>query len=199
MYDVKEVIIVEGNYDKIKLSGFIESPIFVTNGFGVFNNKGRAEAIKTFAKTTGIVILTDSDSAGLKIRAYIKQLVKEGKVLDAFVPEVLGKERRKKIGAKEGLLGVEGISQEVIMEALKKSGATICGVAEEKRSSRQVTKADLYALGLSGRENSELLRKKLLKELCLPTKLSANTLAKTLDRLLTFEELAQLVEKIKQV
>ncbi|MBR4173540.1 MAG: DUF4093 domain-containing protein [Clostridia bacterium] len=197
MFSVKEVIIVEGNYDKIKLSGFIESPVFAVGGFSVFNDDEKKKAIKTFSEKMGIVILTDSDSAGLKIRAFLRQLAKNGTVFDAFVPEIYGKERRKKIGGKEGLLGVEGISEEVILEAVKKSGATVSGEKQCKKMRTPVTKADFYKLGISGGENSREIRKKLLSELNLPTKMSANMLISVIDRLLDKDELYELVEKIK--
>ena len=199
MYSIKEVIIVEGLYDKIKLSGFIESPVFSVGGFKVFNNKDIQASVRTFSEKTGIVILTDSDSAGLKIRAFLRQLAKNGTVFDAFIPEIYGKERRKAVGGKEGLLGVEGISEDIIMEALKKSGAEICGVRTEKRSQTPISKADLYALGLSGKENSLALRKELLKELNLPSKMSSNMLLSVINRLLSKEELSALVDKIKKM
>lgn len=199
MYSVDEVIIVEGLYDKIKLSGFIESPVFAVGGFSVFNDLGVQKAIKTFAQKTGIVILTDSDSAGLKIRAFIRQLAKDGAVFDAFVPEIYGKERRKTLGGKEGILGVEGIDENIIIEAIKNSGANVCGERNTKKMLSPVTKADFYALGLSGGENSRNLRKKLLSELNLPKKLSANMLISVIDRLLDREELYALVDKIKKI
>lgn len=199
MYSVKEVIIVEGLYDKIKLSGFIESPVFPVGGFKIFNNKELQEAVRTFSRKTGIVILTDSDSAGLKIRAFLRQLAIGGRVFDAFVPEIYGKERRKAVGGKEGLLGVEGIPEDIIMTALKESGASICGIRAEKRSETPVTKPDFYALGLSGRENSHTLRRELLKELSLPSKMSSNMLLSAVNRLLTKEELCALVDKIKKM
>ena len=199
MYSVKEVIIVEGVYDKIKLSGFIESPVFAVGGFSVFNDNDKKQAVKAFAEKTGIVILTDSDSAGFKIRSFIKQIAKNGVVFDAFVPEIYGKERRKTVGGKEGILGVEGIDESVIIEAIKRSGATVSGEKSEKKMPLPVTKADFYALGLSGRENSANLRKKLLSQLNLPAKMSANMLISVLDRLLTRDELYALVDKIKKM
>lgn len=199
MYSVKEVIIVEGIYDKIKLSGFIESPVFAVGGFRIFKDTDTQNAIKTFAKETGIVILTDSDSAGLKIRAFIKQLIKNGTVFDAFVPEIYGKERRKAVGGKEGLLGVEGIDENVIIDAIKKSGAEVLGKSAKKKMAEPVTKADFYKIGISGGENSAKIRKKLLSELGLPTKMSANMLISVIDRLLNREELYALVDKIKKM
>ena len=199
MYDVKEVIIVEGIYDKIKLSGFIKSPVFAVDGFSIFNNNETQKAVKTFAEKTGIVILTDSDSAGLKIRTFIKQLIKKGTVLDAFVPEIYGKERRKAIGGKEGILGVEGIDENVIIDAIRKSGATVSGKTAQKKMTEPITKADFYKLGISGGENSSDLRKKLLFELNLPTKMSANMLISVIDRLLDRDELCALIDKIKKM
>lgn len=199
MLSVREVIVVEGIYDKIKLSGFIESPVFVVGGFQIFKDKNMQKTLRTLAEKTGIVILTDSDSAGLKIRAFIKQLVKDGTVFDAYIPEICGKERRKAIPGKEGLLGVEGISEDIISDALEKSGAEICGVREEKRAKTPIVKSDFYALGLSGRENSQRIRKVLLKELCLPSKMSANMLLSVINRLLTKEELCALVDKIEKI
>lgn len=199
MYSVDEVIIVEGIYDKIKLSDFIESPVFAVGGFSVFKDVSIQKAIKTFAEKSGIVILTDSDSAGLKIRAFIRQLAKDGTVFDAFVPEIYGKERRKTVGGKEGILGVEGIDENVIIEAIKNSGASVLGKRNSKKMPSPVTKADFYALGLSGGENSRNLRKKLLLELNLPQKLSANMLISVIDRLLDREELYALVDKIKKI
>ncbi|MBQ7751689.1 MAG: DUF4093 domain-containing protein [Clostridia bacterium] len=199
MYSIKEVVIVEGIYDKIKLSGFIESPVFAVDGFSIFNNRETQKAVKTFAEKTGIVILTDSDSAGLKIRAFIKQLIKSGTVFDAFVPEIYGKERRKAIGGKEGILGVEGISENVIIDAIKKSGAEVLGETAQKKMKEPVTKADFYKLGISGGENSRNLRQKLLFELNLPTKMSANMLISVIDRLLDRDELYAIVDKIKKM
>lgn len=199
MYSVKEVIIVEGLYDKIKLSGFIESPVLAVGGFKIFSDKDTQKAVRTLAERTGIVILTDSDSAGLKIRAFIKQLTRGFEVFDAYIPEICGKERRKTVGGKEGLLGVEGMSEDVIVDAIKKSGALFCGDRREKRAKTQVAKADLYALGLSGREDSQKLRKRLLKELELPSKLSSNMLLAVINRLLTREELSELVDKLREL
>ncbi len=199
MFTLKEVIIVEGRYDKIKLSNFIDSPIFVTNGFSVFNNKESQKAIRNFAKTDGIVILTDSDSAGLKIRAFVKQLALEGNIFDAYVPEIEGKERRKTTPGKEGILGVEGITEEIIIKALLDSGATIKGEKKTEKKTLPITKNDLYILGLSGRENSQDLRKKILKELGLPTKMSSNMLVSVISRRFTKDEFAEFVEKVKKL
>ena len=128
MYRVKECIIVEGTYDKVKLSQIVEATIFVTNGFSIFNNKKGMQTIKTFAQKCGVVILTDSDSAGFKIRNFIKQALPKEQVKHAYIPEIAGKERRKTRAGKEGLLGVEGISDEIIINALKNAGCDVDGL-----------------------------------------------------------------------
>ena len=197
MYSINETIIVEGVYDKIKLSGFIDSLIFVTRGFSVFNNKKTQQSIKTLAEKTGIVILTDSDSAGIKIRNFVKQLVSEEQVKHAYIPEIYGKEKRKTVYAKEGLLGVEGISEDIIISALKDCGCTINGKKETPKSERLINKVDFFNLGLSGGSDSSLLRQKLALSLGLPSKLSSNMLLDAVNRLLTFDELVKLVENIK--
>lgn len=197
MYTIKEAIIVEGTYDKIKLSGFLEGIILKTDGFSVFNNKKAQESIKTLAKSTGIVILTDSDSAGLKIRSFLSNLAKDGKVLHAYIPQIEGKEKRKTVASKSGFLGVEGITEEIIISALKNSGAKINGRKIPKKSESPITKTDLFILGLSGGENSMLLRQKLAKELGLPSEISANMLLGVINRLLTLDELTKLVENLK--
>ena len=161
MYKIKEAIVVEGTYDKIKLSSFIDGVIFVTGGFSVINNKKKSDTIKTLAANMGIVILTDSDSAGFQIRNHIKQLVPEGQVKHAYIPEVKGKEKRKTKAGKEGLLGVEGISPEIIIKALKDAGCEIDGEKTMPKKSPPVTKSDLYLLGLSGTDNSAKKRQAL--------------------------------------
>ena len=140
MYKINEIIIVEGIYDKIKLSQFIDGVIFVTNGFSVFTNKNMQESIKRLGEECGIVILTDSDSAGFKIRNFVKQLLPQDKVKHATIPDVLGKEKRKRVGGKEGLIGVEGVKDELIIEALKTAGCIIDGTKETVKKSRNITK-----------------------------------------------------------
>lgn len=199
MFTIKETIIVEGIYDKIKLSGFIDSLIIMTDGYSVFNNKNLQKSIKTLAENTGIVILTDSDGAGIKIRNFVKQLCPKEQVKHAYVPEIAGKERRKRIAGKAGLLGVEGISDEIIISALKESGCTINGSSQEQKKAQSITKADFYTLGLSGKDESSDLRRKLALALGLPSKLSSNMLLDVVNRLLTPQELAILLENIKEM
>ncbi len=195
MYKIKETIIVEGVYDKIKLSQLIDGVIFVTNGFTVFKNPDMQNTIRELGKKTGIVILTDSDSAGFKIRNFVKQLLPSELVKHAYIPDIPGKEKRKRIAGKEGILGVEGVSDELIIEALKRSGATVDGETQEKRQA--VTKADMYRLGLSGGNDSAKLREWLTEEMGLPYKISANMLLDVINRLTTLDKLCELVQNIK--
>ena len=185
----------EGN-DKIKLSEIVDSVIFVTDGFSIFNNKKAQKTLVTLAEKTGIVIFTDSDGAGLKIRNFVKQLVPKEQVKHAYIPEIYGKERRKSAFSKEKTLGVEGIDSQILLDALRDSGATIDGNAEKKQRERLITKVDFYALGLSGRDNSSELRRLLALELGLPSKLSANMLLDVVNRLLTYSELEELIDRI---
>lgn len=197
MYKVKEAIIVEGTYDKIKLSSFIDGVIFATGGFSVINNKKKAQTLKTLASEMGIVILTDSDSAGFMIRNHIKQLIPEGQVKHAYIPEIKGKEKRKTQAGKEGLLGVEGISPDIIIKALKDAGCQINGEESAPKETTSITKADLYLLGLLGTDNSAKKRQALLNSLGLPSKISSNMLLSVLSRLLTKDELVRLSQELQ--
>ncbi|MCD8390904.1 MAG: DUF4093 domain-containing protein [Firmicutes bacterium] len=185
MYKVKELIVTEGMYDKIKLSQYIDGAVFVTNGFTVFTNKDMQKTIRRLGEKNGIVILTDSDSAGFKIRNFVKQLLPPEKVKHAYIPDVAGKERRKRAGGKEGLLGVEGIDGETIINALKQAG---CAEGEAKRGARRITKADMYRFGLSGGENSRSNRAAVTNALGLPYKISANMLLDVLNMLFDYDE-----------
>ncbi|MBQ8301743.1 MAG: DUF4093 domain-containing protein [Clostridia bacterium] len=198
MYKVKETIVVEGVYDKIKLSRFIDAVIIVTNGFRVFSDGRILESIKKMAQETGIVILTDSDSAGFKIRNYIKQSLPQDAVKHAYVPDVHGKEKRKREPGKEGLLGVEGIKDDIILDALKKAGCWVDGNAEAPKEGREITKADLYRAGLSGGVGSHEKRIKLAASLGIPMKISANMLLDILNRLLDYDEFCEIIQNINE-
>ncbi len=195
MYHIKECIIVEGVYDKIKLSQFIDATIFVTHGFSVFNNKKDCTSIKTLAEKCGVVILTDSDSAGFKIRNFIKQFLPEEYVKHAYIPEIEGKERRKTRRGKEGILGVEGISEEIIIAALKNAGCTFSDEENFKNPS-QITKTDFFTLGLTGAPDSKKKRTSLANSLNLPSKISANMLLDAINSIMTKAELFSLCEEL---
>lgn len=173
MITIKQAVIVEGKYDKIKLSSIIDAVIIETGGFSIFKNEEQLKLIRALAETTGILILTDSDRAGFQIRSFIKGAVQKGTVLDAYIPDVLGKEKRKTVASKEGKLGVEGVSKQAILEALEQAGVT---AAESDSPREYITKADLFADGLTGAPNSAELRRRLLKSLRLPERLSTTAM-----------------------
>ncbi len=193
MISIKEAIIVEGKYDKIKLSSIVDAVIIVTNGFGIFKDSEKLELIRNYAEKTGILILTDSDSAGRKIRGYIKGAVPNGSVRNVFIPDVFGKEKRKEKPSAEGKLGVEGIDKKLILEAFRKAGVT----SEERTSAPDITTAVLYELGLSGGKNSSELRKRLQSSLGLPSLMSASALMEVLNTMMTADELSEHMKKLE--
>lgn len=195
MIKIDRAIIVEGRYDKIKLSSILDAVIIETEGFGIFNNKEKQRLIRKLADTKGILILTDSDSAGFKIRSFIKGIVPADKIKHAYIPDIFGKEKRKAEPSKEGKLGVEGIKKELIIEALEKAGVFCEETTEE--SKREITKLDLYEDGLSGKPDSDALRKKLLSHLDLPERLTSNALVQILNTFITYDEYKRAVEEIK--
>lgn len=197
MVSVKEIIIVEGTYDKIKLSSFIDSVIFVTGGFSIMKDQERINGLAKMVDKCGGVILTDSDSAGFRIRNFLKQKLPPDKIKHAYIPDVSGKEKRKRHSGAEGLMGVEGMDEEVIIKALISAGCCVENETKHKTDS-SVSKAFLYELGLSGGKDSKNLRCEVLKALGLPSKLSANMMCDVLESIITKEELTVLVDKIKK-
>ncbi len=195
MIKVDKVIIVEGKYDKIKLSSILDAVIIETDGFAIFKDKEKQKLIKNLAKTKGIVILTDSDSAGFKIRSFIGGSVPQECVTHAYVPDIFGKERRKDSPSKEGKLGVEGIPTEIIIGALEKAGVT-CEHTEVP--SKKITSTDFYEDGISGGKDSKQLRTELLKALDLPTRLSTSSLLKLINIFSTYDEYKLIVEQCKE-
>ena len=183
-------VIVEGKYDKITLQNVVDALIITTDGFGIFKNKEKCDLIRQIAKKNGIIIMTDSDSAGAVIRSYIKKIVSDCEIINVYVPELNGKEKRKTKPSKSGLIGVEGMTPEIIENALKKSG--VFSARTEER--RKITKADMFAFGLSGGEDSREKRKSFLKGLELPESLSSSAMLDVLNNMLTFEEF---IEKAK--
>ncbi|MBQ7028575.1 MAG: DUF4093 domain-containing protein [Ruminococcus sp.] len=194
MLKIDEAVIVEGKYDKIKLSSIIDTVIIVTNGFGIFKDREKLELIRYYAETTGIIILTDSDNAGRKIRGYLKSAIGGGNIRNVYIPDVFGKEKRKDKPSAEGKLGVEGIDKELILEAFEKSGIT----ASVREKPHDITKLTLYELGLSGGNESSQMRKLLQKSLRLPECLSATALVEVLNTMMTADELAEHMVKIKE-
>ncbi|MBR1528919.1 MAG: DUF4093 domain-containing protein [Oscillospiraceae bacterium] len=184
MLQIKQAIIVEGKYDKIKLASLVKAVIIQTNGFGIYKNQELLELIRYYAKTTGILILTDSDRAGFQIRNYIRGAVPEGEIKNIYIPDVFGKERRKVKPSADGKLGVEGIDAEILREAFRKAGI----LTEEMPISEPITKTDLYFAGMSGRPESAEKRRAFQKKLNLPANLSASALLEVLNHMMTREE-----------
>lgn len=184
---VREVIVVEGKYDLNTLKQVLDAVIITTEGFGIFHQKEKLDLIARLAKVRGVVILTDSDGAGFVIRNHLKGCLEPSLVKHAYIPDVAGKERRKSRPSKEGKLGVEGMSPEVLLTALRRAGATLDDVSEAPRG--EITKADLFALGLSGKPDSAQRRAELKRRLELPENLSPNALLDVLNVLTTKEEL----------
>lgn len=195
--EIKEAVIVEGKYDKIKLQSFISSPVIETNGFRIFKDKEKQSLIRKIADTRGILVITDSDSAGFMIRNFLKGFVSDDKIRHAYIPNIKGKEKRKEEPSKEGFLGVEGIDISLITEAIEKSAATIIGKSDIKENGTKITKTDFFELGLSGRENSNILRKKVLSSLSLPEYLSTNAMITAVNCLFTKDEFVKFIESIK--
>lgn len=186
MHRVSEVIVVEGRYDKNTLSQIVDAVIIETSGFNVFNNKEKQQLLRTLAEKRGIIVMTDPDGAGLVIRNFIKSVVDPRYVKHAYMPEVYGKEKRKSKPSKEGKLGVEGMSAEVIMQALRRAGATIDG--KEARPAGGISIADMYAKGLTGGQNSAQRRAGFLARMQLPQKMTAQALLPVINALMSREE-----------
>ena len=195
MIKINQAVIVEGKYDKIKLSGIIDAPIIQTDGFGIFKDKELQRLIRMLAEKRGLLVLTDSDSAGFKIRSFIGSTVDKKYIKNAYIPDIFGKERRKTEPSKEGKLGVEGVSEDVIMQALANAGV-LCESSQEPE--RPITKLDLYELGLTGGENSSEKRARLLERYALPSRLTTNSLVTVLNCITTYEIFVKDVEEIEK-
>lgn len=192
MIRIREAIIVEGRYDKNTLAQVVDAPILETSGFGIFHDSQRLALLRRLAETRGIIVLTDSDGAGFVIRNYLRGAIDPAQVKHAYIPDVAGKERRKRTASKEGKLGVEGMRPEVLLEALRRAGATFEGDAPQAaRTGEEITRADLLDRGLIGPGSAEK-RAALLKTLRLPEHLSTAALVQTLNLLMSREEFERL-------
>lgn len=191
MIRIREAIIVEGRYDKNTLAQIVDAPILETSGFGIFHDRQRLALLRRLAETRGIIVLTDSDGAGFVIRNYLRSAIDPSQVKHAYIPDIAGKERRKRTASKEGKLGVEGMRPDVLLEALRRAGATIEG-EETPAAGARITKADLYAAGLTGGADSKAARQRLLAQLDLPEHLSTNALLEVLNALMSREEFQKL-------
>ena len=196
MRRIKEVIVVEGRYDKNTLAQVVDAPIITLGGFSVFHDKEKVRFLRRLAEERGLIVLTDSDGAGFVIRNYLKGALPGGSVKQAYIPDIAGKERRKRIPGKEGKLGVEGMRPEVLLETLRRCGATFLDGAEETaKGEAPITKADLVAWGLSGGRDSGARRQALLRRLDLPEHLNANGLLEALNLLYDRAALEALLEE----
>ena len=194
MIHVSEAIVVEGKYDKNTLRQLVDAPVFETEGFGILNDRAKLELLRRVAEKRGLIILTDPDGAGFVIRNYLKGALPKNKVLHAYVPDIFGKEKRKSAPGKEGKLGVEGMTREILLKALRDAGATVDG--ETSRRDGGITHTDLFELGLSGGAGSREKRKKLLSALSLPSHLSTAAL---LDAVNLLYERAEFISKCEEL
>ncbi len=191
MVKIKEAILVEGRYDKNTLSQIVDAPILETSGFGIFKDRQQMALLRRVAQARGLIVFTDPDGAGFVIRNHIKSAIPGNCLKHAYVPDILGKERRKSTPGREGKLGVEGMSREIILEALRKAGATIEG--ESAAEDHRITKQDFMELGLSGGPGSSEKRLALLKKLQLPERMSPNAMLQALNLLYSREELERIM------
>lgn len=195
MVRIKEAIVVEGRYDKNTLSQIVDAPILETSGFGIFKDKQQMALLRRVAQSRGLIVFTDGDGAGLVIRNHIKCAIPAQYLKHAYTPDIFGKERRKAAPGKEGKLGVEGMTPEVIVEALRRAGATFEDSAQPTRGA--ITKQDMASLGLSGGKDAAAKRLALQKKLDLPERMSANALLQALNLLYTLDELTQTVKTLE--
>lgn len=195
MLHLEQAVIVEGKYDKIKLSSVVDAVIITTNGFSVIKDKEKLEIIRFFAKNKGIIILTDSDSAGFKIRNFLKGAISDGKITNVYIPDIFGKEKRKSVPSKEGKIGVEGIDTQMLLEAFRKAGV----ISTEAGSEREpVTKLDLFESGLSGGSNSAEKRSELLKYLGMPELMTTNAMLEIINTMMSRDEFIKITERLLQ-
>ena len=194
MIKLDKPVIVEGKYDKIRLSDFLDAVIIETDGFRIFSDKEKRAFIRNLAKTKGIIVMTDSDSAGFRIRNFIRNIASDGEVINVYIPDVFGKEKRKTEPSKEGKLGVEGLSREIITDALTKAG--VFHSETEKADTRQVTVTDLFEDGFTGSDNSRERKEKLLKKLSLPSRMSNSQLLKLINTFMSYEDYKKAADEI---
>lgn len=194
MIKLDKAVIVEGKYDKIKLSGFIDAVIIETDGFRIFSNSEKKALIRRLAETNGIIIMTDSDAAGFKIRNYIRNIAADGEIINVYIPDVFGKEKRKTEPSKEGKLGVEGISEEIIRDAMEKAG--VYHTQTQNINKRQVSVTDLFEDGLTGTDNAKERKYKLLSILGLPSRISNTQLLKLINTFMSYDDYKKAVAEI---
>lgn len=196
MVKIREAIVVEGRYDKNTLSQIVDAPILETSGFGIFKDKEQMALLRKVAQKRGLVVFTDSDGAGFVIRNHIKSVIPGKYLKHAYIPDIYGKEKRKRTAGKEGKLGVEGMNREIILDALRASGATFESEQQDLQNG-EITKQDFVDLGLSGGTDSSVRRLALQRKLGLPEHLSANGLLQAVNLLYTLEELSDTLKAME--
>lgn len=194
MVKIREAIVVEGRYDQNTLSQIVDAPIFQTNGFGIMKDKAQLDLLRLVAKKRKLIVFTDSDGAGFVIRNFLKSAIEPRYLLHAYIPDISGKEKRKRVPGKEGKLGVEGMTPQVIVDCLRRAGATMEG--ESLARGAAITKQDMMELGLSGTQDSAQKRKCLMAHLGFPEHMSSNALVQALSLLYTKEELSQMIVRL---
>lgn len=192
MIKIREAIVVEGRYDKNTLSQIVDAPILETSGFGIMKDKAQLHLLRQVAESRGLIVFTDSDGAGFVIRNFLKSAIPAAHLKHAYIPDIAGKEKRKTAPGKEGKLGVEGMSPQVIIDALRRAGATVEGECSV-RTTGNITKQDLMELGLSGGTDSAAKRRILLKKLELPEHMSSNAMLQALNLLMDLDALRELL------
>lgn len=195
MVKIKQAIVVEGRYDKNTLSQVVDAPILETSGFGIMHDPDNLNLLRRVAKSRGLIVFTDSDGAGFVIRNYLKSAIEPAFLLHAYIPDVYGKEKRKAAPGKEGKLGVEGMMPQVILDCLRRAGATFED-EEATKTTGTITKTDLFELGISGGPDSKAKRLALLKLLEFPEHMSANAMLQALNLLYTKEELYKIADSL---
>lgn len=197
MITLRQAVIVEGKYDKIKLSSILDAVIIPTDGFGIFKDKEKMNLIRRLAEERGLLILTDSDGAGFVIRNYLSGCIPAAQIRHVYIPDILGKEKRKDKASKEGKLGVEGIPKELLIEALQKAGVTWDEIPYQRpKEGRDITNLDLYEDGITGTEGSKSRRLKLLSMLSLPEHLSTKSLLQMLNTFLTYKQYKEAIAQL---
>ena len=197
MVKIKEAIVVEGRYDKNTLAQIVDAPIFQTDGFSVMNDKSKLNLLCRVAQKLGLIVFTDSDGAGFVIRNFLKGAIPANRLKHAYIPDILGKEQRKRAPSKEGKLGVEGMTPDVILQCLRNAGATFVG-EDNPIKPANISKQDLFDLGLSGVAGSNQKRHKLLKALDLPEHMSSNAMLQALNLLYSKDEFVDLMQRLEK-
>lgn len=193
MLQTEKVIVVEGKYDAIRLANIVDAAILRTEGFGVFNDEEKQELLRTLAEKRGLLVLTDGDAAGMMIRNFIRGIVPADRITDVYIPDLYGKEKRKDKPSKEGKLGVEGIPDELLIDALKKAGVCDGPASSGTASGREITRIDFYRDGLHGGPGAKEKRLRLQNALGLPERMTGKQLLRIINMMVSYDEYKELI------